>query len=330
MRKYYMSNSFYKISVIVPVYNQEKYIQCCIDSILNQTLKDIEICIIDDFSTDNSLSIINKYYSGLSNTKIIHNTENKGLSISRNIGIKNTSDEFIVFIDSDDFIDKNFLEVLYFYAKKHNADVVSMGYKNVIENNNNWITSTEIKTTNTPYIITNDLESRLIAMCQKKFIANAWCKILKRSFIYEYNLYFDKIISEDVLFNFLLLYYSTKYIVIPDALYNYRQTKNSITRCNDISKISSYLKNNIYALRYVQNYICRMEKIKNNYELCIKIKNFFCEILFDYLFFKICNGQNLYSIFNIITSTLDEFYNNDAFFMAYIMKKYIVCKISKK
>ena len=99
-----------KFSIIVPVYNVEKYIKKCINSILNQTYKNYEIIIINDGSTDKSKKILESY-KNIDNIKIINQT-NKGLSVARNIGIKNASGDYLLFVDSDDYIDNDLLENL--------------------------------------------------------------------------------------------------------------------------------------------------------------------------------------------------------------------------
>ena len=103
-----------KISVIIPVYNVEKYIRECIESVLNQTLKDIEIIAVNDGSRDNSIKIIEEYLSD-ARLKII-NKENGGASFARNIGMKAARGEYIYFIDSDDFINEDVLEVSVSYT----------------------------------------------------------------------------------------------------------------------------------------------------------------------------------------------------------------------
>lgn len=111
-----------KISIIVPVYNTEKYLDKCIHSILNQTYSDFEVILIDDGSTDKSLEICKKYESD--NRVIIIHKENEGQAIARNIGIRQSIGEFITFIDSDDYVDLQMLEELYRKAKEKDADIV--------------------------------------------------------------------------------------------------------------------------------------------------------------------------------------------------------------
>ncbi len=109
------------ISIIIPVYNAEKYLSECIDSVINQTLKDIEIICIDDGSSDSSNSILKKYCNNDSRIKII-TTENQGVSAARNLGIEIASGEYIMFVDSDDWIDINTCEEMYNNIKFNNVD----------------------------------------------------------------------------------------------------------------------------------------------------------------------------------------------------------------
>jgi len=121
-----------KISVIIPIYNTENYIEKCVDSVLNQTLKEIEIILIDDGSTDNSWPLIQKYNQN-TNVKIFKK-ENGGLSDARNYGILKASGEFLAFVDSDDFIEKNMMQKMYDLAQKHSAEIVLCNLHKVDEN----------------------------------------------------------------------------------------------------------------------------------------------------------------------------------------------------
>ena len=98
-----------KVSIIVPIYNAGKFLEKCLDTLVNQTLKDIEIILIDDGSTDDSLNVIKNYAKKYNNIKYT-SKENEGQAIARNIGIQMSSGEFITFIDSDDYIEENYIE----------------------------------------------------------------------------------------------------------------------------------------------------------------------------------------------------------------------------
>ena len=113
-----------KVSIIIPVYNTEKYLRKCLDSVCNQTLQDIEIICVNDCSTDDSLEILKEYASNDNRIKIINFTENKGVAIARNTAIEQAKGEYIGFVDSDDYVDLDFYEKLYNAAKSENAELV--------------------------------------------------------------------------------------------------------------------------------------------------------------------------------------------------------------
>ena len=113
----------YKLSVIIPVYNVENYLRECLDSIINQTVKDIEIICVDDGSTDSSPDILKEYQNKDSRIRII-TKENGGQASARNLGIKEAQGEYIVFIDSDDFIESEMLENLLFKVSEYSKHVI--------------------------------------------------------------------------------------------------------------------------------------------------------------------------------------------------------------
>ena len=117
------------ISVIVPVYNSEKYLKICFTSLLSQTIKDIEIIVINDGSQDNSDSIIRKYVKKYPSLfKYINNKENKGLGYVRNLGIEKSSKKYIAFVDSDDYIEPNMFEKMVEECEKKDADVCECNF----------------------------------------------------------------------------------------------------------------------------------------------------------------------------------------------------------
>ena len=112
-----------KISIIIPVYNAEEYLKRCLNSIVNQTLKDIEIICVNDCSIDNSLEILNSYAQRDNRIKVIDCKTNGGESKARNIGLDNSTGEFLAFVDNDDELDLDFYEKLYKKAIEENADI---------------------------------------------------------------------------------------------------------------------------------------------------------------------------------------------------------------
>ena len=116
------SEEQYNVSVIMPVYNSAKYLKECLDSVLGQTLKQVQIICVDDDSTDGSLDILNNYRRENKNILILH-TEHKGASHARNIGLKYAKGTYVIFLDSDDLYDKSMLEEMYACAIEYDADV---------------------------------------------------------------------------------------------------------------------------------------------------------------------------------------------------------------
>ena len=126
-----------KVSVIIPVYNVEKHLERCLDSVVNQTLKDIEIICVNDASTDNSINILKKYAQKDKRINIIDLPENLGAGNARNKALDIAKSEYIGFIDSDDFVDLDFYKKLYSKAKTENAQVAK-GSINCIKNGNKY------------------------------------------------------------------------------------------------------------------------------------------------------------------------------------------------
>ena len=114
-----------KVSIIVPVYNSERYLRDCLESLLNQTLTELEIILVDDASTDKSFEIMAEYKSQYPKIKIFKSEQNKGQGASRNIGMSLVTGEYIGFLDSDDYVAPTMYENLYNSAKENNADIVT-------------------------------------------------------------------------------------------------------------------------------------------------------------------------------------------------------------
>ena len=121
-----------KVSIIVPIYNLEKYIRTCVISIINQTYKNLEIILIDDGSSDNSLQICNEL-SKQDSRIIVKHQNNGGVSSARNLGLEIVSGEYLTFIDGDDYIEKNYIEELVNMIKSNNCDLSVCGFKTIIE-----------------------------------------------------------------------------------------------------------------------------------------------------------------------------------------------------
>lgn len=217
-----------KVSIILPVYNVEKYLSCCLDSILNQTFKDFECICVNDGSTDNSLKILQSYKEKDSRIKII-SQNNKGLSVARNVGINICSSPYITFVDSDDWLTINYLERLYNEIEKTKADIVRASYQFYWQEQNVFVHA-KIRKIYKIYNIKDDYE-RFV----KGYIgALAWGKLYKTKLIKDNNIYFyEKRSAEDNPFCALTFLYSRKICFITDEIYFYRKHCDTISRNNE-------------------------------------------------------------------------------------------------
>lgn len=217
-----------KLSIIVPVYNVEKYLPKCLESLIKQTLKDIEIICVNDGSMDNSLAILKEFASKDSRIRIIDN-QHQGVAKTRNTGIEQSAGEYIGFVDSDDYIDIDFFEKLYNSATKSNSDIAIAS----ILKHKNFFNIYNAKYTKEETAIT--IQDK-IKLCEDKkhFFFYAWNKIYHSGFIKENNIKFSEgQIYEDVMFAIKALYYSNKIISVYGTKYHYIEHENSLTKYKD-------------------------------------------------------------------------------------------------
>lgn len=206
----------------------EKYLPKCLESLIKQTLKDIEIICVNDGSMDNSLAILKEFASKDSRIRIIDN-QHQGVAKTRNTGIEQSTGEYIGFVDSDDYIDIDFFEKLYNSATKSNSDIAIasiLKHKNFFNIYNAKYTKEEIAIT---------IQDK-IKLCEDKkhFFFYAWNKIYHSGFIKENNIKFSEgQIYEDVMFAIKALYYSNKIISVYGTKYHYIEHENSLTKYKD-------------------------------------------------------------------------------------------------
>lgn len=213
-----------KISVIIPVYNVEKYISKCLDSILNQTYKNIEIIIVNDGSTDKSGLICDEYAKKDSRIKVIHKS-NGGVSSARNLGIDNSSGEYIGFIDPDDYIDKRMYENLYSSIKKENSEIAISSFSYVISGKEESQDISNKKLTfNKDEAISNYFDNTYPFNCS--FL---WNKLFKKDLFDEIRLNTKILVQEDTEIMIKLYNRSKKISYIGQPLYFYELRSESAT-----------------------------------------------------------------------------------------------------
>ncbi len=206
------------ISVIIPVYNVEKYLNACLDSLVNQTYKELEIILVDDGSTDNSGDICDNWAKKDSRIKVFHK-KNGGQSTARNMGLDVCTGKYIGFVDSDDYVSLDMFHKLHTEIAKHGCDMVCCAYKNVDENGNE-VTRDIIKWEKPEYHTVYSGEEYLKMMLECRYIPIVWDKLYTKEFIGKHRFNGDYL-AEDTLYIYEVQTPNTKIVFIPDMLYYY-------------------------------------------------------------------------------------------------------------
>ena len=219
------------ISVVIPVYNVEKYLRQCLDSVIYQTYQDLEILIVDDGSTDNSGAICDEY-SADSRVKVFH-TDNHGLSSARNYALDRLQGDYIAFLDSDDWLEQNAMEYLYSIAQRNNADIV------VCEFYQEYVGKT-VKPEGAygEFVVcqNNMLDAMIV---DRKLTEDAWNK-LYRADIFKGTRYPDNRVFEDKATTYKLLQKATVLAYTPEPLVHYRNRNNSISNNHSLKSLVDY------------------------------------------------------------------------------------------
>lgn len=318
------------ISVIIPVYNVEKYLEKCLNSIVNQTLDNIEIILVEDCSTDKSLEICKRYSYKYDNIKLIQHEVNKGLSAARNTGLEYASGKYIGFIDSDDWVDKYMFEKLYKHIQDNDADIAICGIMSILKNGE------KIKSKMPQNEVLYTQEEILNNFFDSNISAHAWDKLYKKELFVNNNIrYPEGKYYEDVYPTYKLLSKSKKVVIIKEYFYNYNRRDESITtsefseknldaleQLDNIKK--DMISNNIYdsykygyesryARNLMDNLIIKLIKNKSNFDINkfykLKIKNNYKENTKYYIKnnklslkmkIKIFIIRNLFSIYSLL------------------------------
>ena len=209
------------ISVIVPVYKVEPYLMKCLDSIIGQTYRDLEILLIDDCSPDNCGSICDEYAKRDNRIRVFHNEVNRGLSAARNVGLDNAKGEWIMFVDSDDWVDPSFCSTPMISAQDYNVDLVVFRSR-TWNGRNNSIDG--IKRTKSKY--QEGIVSREIVIAQGGGIV--WNKLYKRK-LFECVRFPEGRAYEDTATTYKLVYRAQRIMILADILYNHVLHKDSIS-----------------------------------------------------------------------------------------------------
>lgn len=239
-----------KISVIIPVYNAEKYIEDCILSVLNQTEKDIEVIAVDDGSTDGSNIILQRLRES-DKRLLVFNEKNQGQPTARNIGIDNAKGEYVLFVDADDTIEPTMAEIMYNEAVEKNADVVVCSYNNI----HTYKNKTYVRRVD-DNVNEDTFGDFFIHLHQQQLIHPVWNKLYRMK-IFEKIRYKNYVPGQDAILNLEIAQTGIyRFCFIDKPLYNfYSRSKGSVTNSYKAKMIESL--NVIYSLW--QNVLCKAE-----------------------------------------------------------------------
>ncbi len=211
------------VSIIVPVYKVEAYLDRCIHSILNQTFENFEMILVDDGSSDNCPRMCDKWAEKDSRIKVIHK-ENGGLSSARNAGLDIASGKYISFVDSDDWLYPNCIEELVKRAKLTDADIVESGYCRIYDNGKKRIITEKEKE-----LDQKNAYARMFRSRGERVNYYAWGRVYKKNIIKTYR-FPEGMQFEDLHFNYYVMKNVHKYVVISSPLYYYFMNQSGITR----------------------------------------------------------------------------------------------------
>ena len=251
------------ISVIVPVYNVEKYLSGCIESIVNQTYKNLEIILVDDGSPDRCGAICDEYAKKDERIKVIHK-KNGGLSSARNAGIEISNGEYIAFVDSDDYIGRDMYEVLYNNIKKYNCDISICNFLCVDENGKNIDSMNETMPVGDGVVDSKSVLYYKFTETKYWYWVVAWNKLYKRN-IFDNIRFEDGKLHEDEFIAHHIYFSAENVACASDALYFYVQRTDSI-----MSK-----KYSVKRLDYVEALLLRLNfAIENEFPKDVILKYF--------------------------------------------------------
>ncbi len=224
-------------SIVVPVYNVEPFLRQCLDSLICQTYDDKEIIIVDDGSTDGCAEICDEFASAYDGVSVIHQN-NQGLSAARNAGMANARGEWIVFADSDDWVEPDFLELLQAHILASKTDLCHVSY-DVVNELGDDINEKNTENNDLIYSFPNEKQRFDFYFEIMMQTVRVWGSAYRRNIIEEYGLQFvdtEKVYSEDLLFNFQYILHARSVVYAKDVLYYYRKREGSLTDITGFEK----------------------------------------------------------------------------------------------
>ena len=253
------------VSIIVPIYNTKDYLEACLDSIINQSYKNIEIILIDDGSNDGSSNILDMYATKDTRIKVIHNT-NHGVSYTRNYGIKLATGSKILFIDSDDTVDLDYVKKLIEPLQNGDCNLVICGINDVN-------VKKKIRARKFPEKLVESMQKDFVALFMMPIVTGPVTKLYDVKVLRKNEVYFSEDISfnEDVMFNLNYLRFVNEYKIVKEALYDYyRRPAQSLSKDRSEKNFKSVLK----VANTLKNFINEKNVVNGNVALTHQCLNY--------------------------------------------------------
>ena len=259
------------VSVIIPLYNAEKYISECLDSLLAQTFPNFEVIIVNDCSPDSSRTIAESYLDKFDGRlKLLDNEKNSGPGASRNNGLRQATGEYIFFMDSDDLLIPTGLEEMHTPAKEFDADVVYCEKFFSADDTGKIFQTADTRGTRLvtePTLEPDSLADRVNFITRRSFFGTPWIKLVRRKMLIENEIVFPHFpLTEDHFWSCGLFFFAKKFLRIPKAVYIYRHTKVSVTRGeqNPVRGVIKWLNGVIFGLKFLDDMMGRLEFFRQN------------------------------------------------------------------
>lgn len=288
------------ISVIIPMYNVEKYIGETLDSLLAQTFTDFEVIVVDDCSTDKSATVVENYAERFDGRLKLTSLKKHsgGATEPRNLGLAYSHGEYVYFMDSDDTVTPTALEILYTHAKKFDADVVQCE-KNYEIPDEHWGDADYIKNLKPscwpanekvfitqPTLLTEDFARRAVEFSRSWLTWSIWIQLIRRDFLIKNNLHFVGIALEDLIFTMCEICSAKRYLVVPNVIYTHRTREGSLL-WRDKENIEKFVHSRLISVkegvRYLDEYLNGFETFAHRPDLKYALFNMFIQEILGHL-----------------------------------------------
>ena len=284
------------VSVIIPVYNTEKYLSACIDSVLQQDNVSFEIILVDDGSTDSSANICDTYAKDYDNIKAIH-IQNSGPATAKNIGLKHVQGNYIALTDSDDKMEPLMLFKMVSAGYKYDADIICCNYKQVDEQGH----VSHLNSTNQQYILNHE-EGLIHFFSKDKIYSQCWTKLYKRQMLVDNGIENDPGLrtDEDFIFNIRAFIKASTTVIVDEPLYEYTHRSSSLAHAYYKKNISQYIDNRIQRVQVTQDAVKNETEVVKEWSI-VHIIMYYNELLGKVaLFPELHSDKRIRNIINYI------------------------------